>query len=257
MLSSFMFIEQLSSGSQAVLSSPRAMLQAMLFTSLLYCLPPALGYLADRPSQIGTGNQGKAMFAGEFASMTALHSSIPKHVPRPLSWGAFTTGDRYFQLYTFHRFVKGLKPSIPHLVSVAASLHSAPSSLSPTGKFGFEMTTYNGNLPQDNRWTETWEEFYSNGMRRMLDLDEKARGESNELKELEGDFFEKVVPRLIRPMEDTKKGRSVKPVLLHGDLWVGNASVEERGMEEERNCMLFDSSAFYGHNECKSRLPSP
>ncbi|KAL8652143.1 MAG: hypothetical protein Q9226_004388 [Calogaya cf. arnoldii] len=207
--------------------------------------------------KIATGALGKAMFAGEFASMTALHSSIPKHVPRPLSWGVFATGDRYFQLYTFHHFVNGRRPSISSLVSVTASLHSAPSSLSPTGKFGFEMTTYNGNLPQDNTWTEKWEEFYKNGMTRMMDLDAKARGESKELKRLEGDFFDKVVPRLLRPLEDTKKGRSVKAVLLHGDLWVGNASVEEKeGANEEGNCMLFDSSAFYGHNECKS-LPAP
>lgn len=88
-----------------------------------------------------------------------------------------------------------------------------------------------------------------------MDLDAKARGESKELKGLEGDFFEKVVPRLLRPLENTKKGRSIKPVLLHGDLWVGNASVEEKeGANEEGNCMLFDSSAFYGHNECKSLL---
>lgn len=200
--------------------------------------------------QIATGAQGKAMFAGEFASMTALHTSIPQHVPRPLSWGAFTTGDRYFQLYPFHRFIKGARPSIPSLVSIAASLHSAPSSLSPTGKFGFEITTYNGNLPQDNRWTETWEEFYSNGMRRMLDLDAKARGVSEELKGLEKNFFGKVVPRLLRPLEDKGRGRSIEPVLLHGDLWIGNASVEQK--EEGRNCVLFDSSAFYGHNECES-----
>ena len=113
------------------------------------------------------------------------------------------------------------------------------------------MTTYNGNLPQDNRWTETWEEFYSNGMRRMLDLDAKARGESEKLKELEGDFFEKVVPRLLRPLEDKTYGRSVKPVLLHGDLWMGNAGMEEKEMNEEGTCILFDSSAFYGHNECE------
>lgn len=89
-------------------------------------------------------------------------------------------------------------------------------------------------------------------MRRMLDLEAKARGESKELRELERDFFGKVVPRLLRPLEDRKKGRSVKPVLLHGDLWVGNASVEDTGTHEEGRCMLFDSSAFYGHNECES-----
>lgn len=84
----------------------------------------------------------------------------------------------------------------------------------------------------------------------MLDLDAKARGESEELKRLEGDFFEKVIPRLLRPLEDENLGRSVKPVLLHGDLWIGNAGMEEN-RTKEGNCVLFDSSAFYGHNECE------
>ncbi|KAI4262448.1 MAG: hypothetical protein L6R42_002375, partial [Xanthoria sp. 1 TBL-2021] len=244
------FIEQSSSRSQAVLYPPRThvLSHASYLSSLLPFKAHHYVWLIE-PPHIATGTPGKAMFAGEFASMTALHSSIPKHIPRPLSWGAFATGDRYFQLYTFHHFVKGRRPSISSLASVAVSLHSAPSSLSPTGKFGFEITTYNGNLPQDNTWTETWEEFYNNGMRRMMDLDAKARGESKDMKGLEGDFLEKVVPRLLRPLENTKKGRSIKPVLLHGDLWVGNASVEgKEGANEEGNCMLFDSSAFYWHN---------
>ena len=59
------------------------------------------------------------------------------------------------------------------------------------------------------------------------------------------------MPRLLRPLENKKYGRSVKPVLLHGDLWIGNASWEEKGIKEEGNCVLFDSSAFYGHNECQ------
>ena len=118
------------------------------------------------------------------------------------------------------------------------------------------MTTYNGTLPQNNRWMDTWEELYANGMRRMLQLDEEARGSSAELKELEGAFFDKVLPRLLRPLEDKGKGRKVESVLLHGDLWIGNASVEEteegRGKGDgEGNVMLFDSSAFYGHNECE------
>ena len=86
----------------------------------------------------------------------------------------------------------------------------------------------------------------------MLELDGKARGESEELKRLQGPFFEKVVPRLLRPLEHRKYGRSVKPVLLHGDLWLGNTSVEEKGIDGEAKCVLFDSSAFYGHNECES-----
>ena len=83
-----------------------------------------------------------------------------------------------------------------------------------------------------------------------------ARGESEELKRLQNPFFDNVVPRLLRPLEDKKYARSVKPVLLHGDLWLGNVGVEEKKGREggEGNCILFDSSAFYGHNECESAL---
>ena len=85
----------------------------------------------------------------------------------------------------------------------------------------------------------------------MLKLDAKARGKSEELEELEGDFFEKVMPRLLRLLENAKYKRNVKPVLLHGDLWIGNTGTEEKRTNEAENCMLFDSSAFYGHNECR------
>lgn len=118
--------------------------------------------------------------------------------------------------------------------------------------FGFETTTYNENLLQDNRWTEIWEEFFDNGMKRMLDLDAKARGVSEELKRLTRDFFRKVVPRLLRPLKDKRKGRNVNRVLLHVVLWIGNASVEQRGAKDQQNRVFFDSSAFYGHNKCES-----
>ena len=47
-----------------------------------------------------------------------------------------------------------------------AQLHRKGKS--PTGKYGFPCTTLQVNLPQDNTWTDTWKEFYANGMRRML-----------------------------------------------------------------------------------------
>lgn len=50
----------------------------------------------------------------------------------------------------------------------------------------------------------------------MLDLDLKAAGPS-ELQDLAPGMFEKVIPRLLRPMETN--GRSMKPSLVHGELW--------------------------------------
>lgn len=83
-------------------------------------------------------------------------------------------------------------------------------------QFGFHITTFNGKLAQDNTWTDTWEEFYVRGMRRML-----------------------------RPLETG--GRRIEPV-LHGDLWTGNVATQDATGEP----LMFDSSAFWGHHECRS-----
>ena len=52
------------------------------------------------------------------------------------------------------------------------------------GKFGFHCIIYQGLLSQDNTWTDTWEEVYVNGMKRMLQLEEDAQEPSEELKQL-------------------------------------------------------------------------
>jgi len=41
-------------------------------------------------------------------------------------------------------------------------------------KFSFHATTPMGSLPQDNRWTDTWEEFWVQGFKHMLELEEKC-----------------------------------------------------------------------------------
>ena len=59
-------------------------------------------------------------------------------------------------------------------------------------------------------------------------------------------FFDKVVPRLLRPLETG--GRSIRPSLIHGDLWHGNAETDAETGEP----VIFDAASFYAHNECKS-----
>ncbi|KAL2151692.1 hypothetical protein VTH82DRAFT_6790 [Thermothelomyces myriococcoides] len=122
-----------------------------------------------------------------------------------------------------------------------ARLHRTHTS--PNGKFGFHCTTYNGDIPQDNSWTDTWEAFFANGLRHVLKLRDKRAGPDGRLNSLLPALFDKVIPRLLRPLETN--GRRVKPVLIHGDLWFGNCAVE-RGTGK---VLVFDPAAFYGHNE--------
>jgi fructosamine-3-kinase len=114
---------------------------------------------------------------------------------------------------------------------------------SPEGRFGFHMTTCNGNIPQDNTWCDSWEAFFAARFRHMLNLYYEAKGKDEEISELSEPFFAKVIPRLLGPLE--AEGRRVKPTLLHGDLWYGNTAVAI----EADIPMVFDACCFYGHNE--------
>ncbi|KAM0440040.1 hypothetical protein ACHAPT_001143 [Fusarium lateritium] len=190
------------------------------------------------------GPNAGPMFRGEYESMKLINKMIPAFSPTPFAWGKCKDSARHFILFSFHHLRKG-NPSIPLLTHAVAQLHTLSIKANPTGKFGFHTPTYNGTLEQDNTWTDTWEEFYARGMRQMLRLEEEARGPSDELEQLSGPFFDKVIPRLLRPLETN--GRGIKPVLLHGDLWLGNISIQA-GSE---NPLMFDASAFWGHNECK------
>lgn len=79
----------------------------------------------------------------------------------------------------------------------------------------------------------------------MIDLNLDRGGPWPEIEVLRTDMLKKVIPRLLRPLETN--GRTVKPCLVHGDLWCGNAAVDQRTDLP----LIYDPSSFYAHNECK------
>ena len=87
-----------------------------------------------------------------------------------------------------------------------AALHQ--NSKSPNGN--------SGNLPQMNKWEESWETYFTKSMRWALKLELEAKRHNPEFDVLIPILFDKVIPRLLRPLES--EGRSVKPSLVHGDL---------------------------------------
>ena len=59
-------------------------------------------------------------------------------------------------------------------------------------------------------------------------------------------FLDKVIPRLLRPLESG--GRQIQPHLIHGDIWADNASWNiDTNMQ-----VVYDAAALYAYNECKS-----
>ena len=190
---------------------------------------------------------GKNMMQGEFESMKAIHTLSPDFAPKPLAWGTYRSiPDTHFFLCQFREMIDDM-PDPHHFTARLAALHQ--NSKSPTGKFGFHVTTYTGNLPQINEWEASWEIYFTKSMRLALELEIKAKGPDPELDKLVPVLFEKVIPRLLRPLESD--GRSVKPSLVHGDLWYANSGIDVATGES----LIFDACTFYAHNECKSTSP--
>ena len=77
---------------------------------------------------------------------------------------------------------------------------------------------------------------------------EESQGPDTELKMLFGQLVNKVIPRLLRPLETG--GRQTKPSLVHGDLYSGNVSVDA----VTGRPILYDATCLYAHNECESYL---
>lgn len=207
--------------------------------------------------QVAEGDNGLSMMRGEFESSKAINAVIEGFAPGPVGWGTFKSNPGlHFFLQHFHEMDPEL-PDRERLAARLAEMHTrssemhlqmkAPFEDSGKPKFGFHMTTHMGSLPQDNRWTDTWEEFWVQGFKRMLELEEKVQGpQPEEMKKVLQPIFEKVIPRLLRPMET--EGRTVKPSLIHGDLWHGNVSTDI----ETNEPIVYDQCCFWGHNESKS-----
>lgn len=205
--------------------------------------------LADGTSQsffikVISDDVERKMMHGEFESMKAIHKLLPDFVPKPIAWGTYkSVPNTHFSLCQFREMIDEM-PDPHDFTARLAALHQ--NSESPNGQFGFHITTFSGNLPQINDWETSWEIYFTKSMRLALDLELEAKGPDPEFDTLVPILFDKVIPRLLRPLES--EGRSVKPSLVHGDLWYAISGIDVDTGES----LIFDACSFYAHNECKS-----
>ncbi|KAL9122319.1 MAG: hypothetical protein Q9187_001128 [Circinaria calcarea] len=94
-----------------------------------------------------------------------------------------------------------------------------------------------------NEWEDSWETYFTKSMRWALKLELEAKGPDSEFDVLVPALFDKVIPRLLRPLGS--EGRSVRPSLVHGDLWYANCGIDVDTGES----LIFDACCFYAHNE--------
>ncbi|PYI04812.1 hypothetical protein BO78DRAFT_408816 [Aspergillus sclerotiicarbonarius CBS 121057] len=129
--------------------------------------------------KVSIGNHGR-----EFESTSAIHAIVGDFIPQPMGWEL---------------------PEPAGFCEKIALLHSK-------NKSGFHVATYNGDLPQDNGYADTWEELFTKGSKHMINMNIQRGGPWVEMEGLDATMIEKVIPRLLRPMETAR--RSITPSLV-------------------------------------------
>lgn len=189
-----------------------------------------------------TEDAGCAMMEGEYWAMMELYKTIPTAIPKPVARGKFKSEcpPTYFFLCEFMDMSNQV-PDPEKLCAKVVELHR--NSVSPTGKFGFHVRTCNGRTPQATEWDSSWTSYFTKFMVHVMFEDVKANGSWPELEAVGEILIYQVIPRLIGALE--KDGRSVKPCLIHADLWEGNTGTSL----ETGEIILFDAGSYYAHNE--------
>lgn len=230
----------------------------------------------ERHYFVKSSSDGKAseeMFRGEFESLNAIASAVPGFCPRALAWGRLdeNSGKSWFLASEFldlgirgggrggGRRSHNKKHSLAQRLG---KLHSTPAPPDPdTGKriFGFPVPTFCGDTKQPNRFRESWPDFYADErLMTILETSEKRNGKDPALRNLVEKTAKTVVPALLADghlgYDKDGNGQGIVPVVVHGDLWSGNAGhgrIVRSGRKEDEKVgeIVYDPSSCYAHNE--------
>ena len=169
------------------------------------------------------------LFETEYEALQLLNKPDVINVPEPIAhdedfivMGCFTEGSpaKDWQQQMGHRL---------------AELHVATKN----DRFGFEKDNYIGTNKQINSWQDDWLSFWREH-RLGWQLKRVAM------------ITDKIDPLLVKGEKllsqlDSLLGVIDEPaVLLHGDLWSGNAAANQEGEP-----VIFDPASYYGHREAE------
>ena len=176
--------------------------------------------------------------------MSTLFDVMPEIVANPYGYGTYEKmEDIHFFLCSFHELTGDI-PEIDDFPALVAELHSRKTS--PDGTFGFPYETFGGRNPQLFPVSTSREDTFTSGMQRIFDNEENPHGYDEDMAQLRKAIIEKVIPRLIRPLETGPD--KIQPRLVHGDLWDGNYSVDMNTGKP----VIFNATCLWAHSECTS-----
>ncbi|CAL1276696.1 unnamed protein product [Larinioides sclopetarius] len=201
-------------------------------------------------AKVNSEAKADVMFEGELEGLKAIKKTNTVRVPTPIkvidlkSSGTCLVME-YIEMSGLSKYAEQLGEQLARMHLFNINLQASGSSINKSNeddeqpvyvnKFGFHTTTCCGFVPQVNSWKDDWVEFYA---QQKLDHQIKLLTSSygdRELTELWSELSLKI-PSFFEGIE-------IKPSLLHGDLWSGNAA------ETNKEPVIFDPAVFYGHSE--------
>lgn len=208
----------------------------------------------------GSGADAATMFRGEFASLNAIADAVADFCPRAHAHGEMQDrAGTHFLATDFLELGGSGSESGRSFAAKLSDLHTRDYKPACEDKpFGFPVTTCCGSTEQDNTWKASWAEFYAdNRLRHILAACLRNNGSDSKLADSVERLASTVVPRLLGDdrlkRSSERGGGSVRPVVIHGDLWSGNhgrgrivgSGGDSTGVEE----VVYDPSSVYGHSE--------
>lgn len=181
---------------------------------------------------IKTHSQAKSFpcfFKTEFKALQLLAEPNVIHVPKPIVYD-----DDFIVMEVFNEGAKanGWQEQMGRRL---AQLHKATQN----SQYGFEENNYIGTTKQINDWSDNWLNFWrEQRLGYQLKLFSEKTSKDDPLLKAGGQLLGKL---------DSLIGNITEPaVLLHGDLWSGNATANEKGEP-----VIFDPASYYGHREAE------
>lgn len=169
------------------------------------------------------------LFETEFEALLLLAKPNVIHVPKAISYT-----DDFIVLETFNE-----GPPAPDWQEKMGRSLAALHKATQTDRFGFEKDNYLGISKQINTWQEDWLTFWRE-QRLGLQLKRLAMiTDKNDPLIIKG-------KKLMSQLESLLGDINESAVLLHGDLWSGNAAANEEGQP-----VIFDPASYYGHREAE------
>lgn len=168
------------------------------------------------------------MFEAEADGLADLARCRELRVPTPLAWG---TAGGHSYLVLEHIELRPL--SGPAQAAFGRGLAALHQHRGPA--FGWHRDNTLGTTPQPNGWMQDWTDFWrTRRLGHQLAL--AADNGHTQLRE-PGEA-------LLARLDTLLEGHAPQPVLLHGDLWVGNAAADAHGRP-----VIYDPAVYYGDRE--------